>query len=255
MGRDPAQLDTDLATAENDITALKNELGKIPSGNPKTVLQRLTTLEQLPPVVTQLGTDVKTHGADIKVLQEKIKALRWMLLAAVVSLQFFKLDIQAFKIDITLFKEWKKNDVVEGFKNAGKHTKALFSKQARLALTAENQRKADAKELKKEFENALKGLPERVDKLEEAVKPSSLRSELDRFYYQKSHAEGLHKGIRRAQDAADKANRDIDSLRTKLRQAGSAGAPKPPNAKSSARQDVTKLRASVTALSQALAGL
>ncbi|MFD7132373.1 hypothetical protein [Streptomyces sp. NPDC059894] len=255
MGRDPAQLDTDLTTAEDDIRAIKKELGSIPSGNRKTVLDRLTELEKLTPVVTQLGADVKTHGADITTLKEKMKTYRWMLLGAVAGLQFFKLDIQGFKMDITLFKEWKKKDVAEGFKNAAKHTKALFSAQARATLAGEKQRKADEKRLKDDFEAALKGIPQRVDTLEEAVTPSALRKKLDPFYYQKSHAEDLRKGISRAQDTADKANRDIDSLRTKLRQSGSAGAPKPPQMKSSARQEVTRLRASVTALSQALASI
>ncbi|MEU9264316.1 hypothetical protein AB0E04_02535 [Streptomyces sp. NPDC048251] len=252
--RDLKQLDTDLQTAENSITAIKNELGAVPSGNTRTILFRIGELEKLSATVTRIETNVVATDAAITQLKEKFKEFRWMVLGLAVSLQLFKLDIQAFKLDITLFKEWKKNDVIAGAKASPTYLKALFSKQARDALAAEKQRKKDEKKLKSDLEKALKGIPGRVDRIEQSIKPSTLRSHFDTVYFQKSKAQPIYQGIRAARTEADKANQAIDVLRNKLKAAGNAGSPnaKPPK---NAKKDVTDLRASVKDLSEALAGI
>lgn len=112
-------------------------------------------------------------------------------------------------------------------------------------------RKFDKKdEDKKEEERELR------DYIKETSRAASqeLRSYVDQTFYKDSHAKGLHTGIRRAQDAADRANHEVDELRTKLRNAGSAGTPSSKAPRDNAKK-LNELRSSVTSLSQALAGI
>ncbi|WP_329554526.1 hypothetical protein [Streptomyces sp. NBC_00696] len=257
MPRSLAQVDRDLEKAENNIRDIRAELGKAPSNKPN-VMTRLSDLEKLSPTVSQLRAEIDATDVTIKEMKKNYKEFRLMMIGLVVGLQLFKVDIQALKLDITLFKEWKKKDASNFLKSAAQFTKDLFDKQGkqtRLQLEAqEKQRKEDEEKEKKELEAKLKGIPGRVDHLEGSVKTASLRNELDRFYYQKSHAEGLHKGIHRAQESADKANREIESLVTRLRKAGT-GASGAGGSGKNGKKNINDLRASVTALSQALAGI
>ncbi|MFG2376086.1 hypothetical protein ACGFY9_32000 [Streptomyces sp. NPDC048504] len=257
MPRSLAQVDRDLETAEKNIRDIRTELGKAPSNKPNVMI-RLSDLEKLSPTVSQLRADADATDVTIKEMKKNYKEFRLMMLGLVVGLQFFKIDIQALKLDITLIKEWKRKDAGNFLKSAAQFTREMFDKQGkqtRLQLEAqEKQRKEDEEKDKKELEAKLKGIPGRVDHLEGAIKPGSLRNELDRFYYQKSRAEGLHKGIHRAQESADKANREIESLVTRLHKAGADASGSGGSGKH-VRQNLNEMKASVTALSQALAGI
>jgi hypothetical protein len=74
-------------------------------------------------------------------------------------------------------------------------------------------------------------------------------------FYTKSHATHLSDRIDTAKRSADRANREIAGLRGQLRSAAAAGMPNSVAPNLSAKQNVTDLRASVTALNQALAGI
>ncbi|MFI1922762.1 MULTISPECIES: hypothetical protein [unclassified Streptomyces] len=210
--RDLATLDGDLKTAENDIKDIKKELGSTPSGNPRPVLQRITDLEQLTnPAAVKLKNDVATHGAEIQKLQAKIKETRWMIIGGVAALQLVKFDMQLLKVDITFIKEWKLKDVIQDFKTAKARAKALFSAQAKAALAADKQRKADEKTLKEEFEKTLKKLPDRVDKIEDVLKRAR-----DTTRDARNNRDGLpknHKGIEAKDPRIGPVTKDVGKLR------------------------------------------
>uniref|UniRef100_A0AAU2A038 Uncharacterized protein n=1 Tax=Streptomyces sp. NBC_00093 TaxID=2975649 RepID=A0AAU2A038_9ACTN len=246
-----------------DLEKVETSLGS-PPANP-TVAKRLTDLEtttgnlgtsvgNLRSQIDTLSNDLRSQISSLRTrvdkLEEDVKPIRPLALgvaatAAILtaSLTLVKFDIQLIKVDLTL---WKKIDekhplyrkLADGIKNP--ITKILDKiNQERVD---ERKKKADEAKIKKDLEER-----------------TSLRRLLDPVYYQKTHVDGLHKGIRRARDEADKANNAIDKLKQDLRDAGKAGAPKQPpqggKKGDTTKKQVTDLRASVTSLSKALAGI
>ncbi|MGW0874425.1 hypothetical protein ACWD3Z_28675 [Streptomyces sp. NPDC002740] len=277
--RDLAGVDKDLDIAEQDIKDLKNELGKVPSGNKSKVFARLDALETAAGSISalqtqqiQLGKDAAATAADITALKDKIKWTRWMILGAVASAQLVKLDLQLLKIDVTLWKKLERDNFVNWAKRFGGFVRDLSNKEAARIRKQNEQTEKDlkdkAEEAEKKLQEKIRALPEtvedmkkkiggfeqRMDGVEKAVKLSTLRSHFDTVYLQKSKEPSIHQGIRAARTEADKANRDIESLRTRLRAAGSAGTPNA-NPPKGAKKDVTDLRVSVKDLSEALAGI
>ncbi|MGW0945238.1 hypothetical protein ACWD4O_22185 [Streptomyces sp. NPDC002623] len=277
--RSPAEVDRDLGTAETTIGKIGKELGSYPSGNKNSVLTRLTLLEtatapiaNLQTQQTQLSKGAATAAADIVTLQDKIKWTRWMILGAVASLQFVKIDMQVLKIDVTLWKKLERDNFVNWAKRFGGFVRDLSNKEA---ARIRKQNEIDQKKLKDDAEdvekklqekirklpdevedvaNKVRGVEQRLDGVERAVKPSTLRSHFDTVYLQKSKEQPIYRDIHAARAEADKANQAVDVLRQKIKAAGTAGTQNTSIPKG-AKKDVTDLRVSVKDLSEALAGI
>ncbi|MGW1779094.1 hypothetical protein ACWCQQ_08125 [Streptomyces sp. NPDC002143] len=285
MARDIKGLDADLVKAEEKIRDILLELGSVPTTQYPTVLFRLLKLEN---DSSKLTTDVAATNTAVAELKNKFKEYRWMVIGLVAGLQLFKVDIQAFKLDITLLKEWKRNDVAAGLKNSTQYMKATYDAGARAAVKDEFKKRYESATKRvhalysKQARDALKAEKDREkDKAKEQAKAaelSSLRSHLDPVYLLKSKEQEIDIKIKDVLGEANRAHSRIDDLVNKLRAAGQAGTPKaaPSNnnqknqknqhsknnrnnqnnqGNQATKKELAELKSSVTALSQALAGI
>ncbi|MEU9447279.1 hypothetical protein [Streptomyces sp. NPDC048277] len=198
--------------------------------------------------LAQLDSDLKDTDKDITQLKEKLartaksttnaqtgfSTALTALTGTVTALTLWSAGISLLKIDekgITFLgatREWpwkKKIDELQKWFESSTQKADRRKKEAREELIDEN----------RTYIENLKNYEER--------------------YYQKSHAVHLSDRIETAKRSADRANGEIARLRTQLRSVAAAGTPNTVAANLSAKRDVTDLRSSVTALSQALAGI
>ncbi|MGW2043787.1 hypothetical protein ACWCPF_01210 [Streptomyces sp. NPDC001858] len=286
MARNIKDLDADLVKAEDKIHNILVELGSVPTQYP-TVLFRVLKLEK---DTSKLTTDVAATNTAVAELQNKFKQYRWLVIGLVAAFQVFKVDIQAFKLDITLLKEWKRNDAIAGLKNSATIMKATYSKEAKAAVKDEfNKRYESAsKSLRAKFsKQARQALDAEIQKKKDDAKAqakadnlASLRSQLDSAYLPQAKDTEIQNALKGANDA----NAKIDKLVKHLKEAGdkikqNAATPQtapPVNAKGkhsknnqnnqnqnnrnsqgnqATKKELAEIKRSVTALSEALAGV
>ena len=179
--------------------------------------------------------EAKTLAMKVTVINHTLDYLKIGLAAATTGFTVFKADFTAIKID------------EKGVSWLG-NTRWTFpwanpeKEFWRKVMPDRMVREFDAAEEKKEKAAAeLRELKEQ---------PAKLRNYVDRTFYKASHATHLDRRIDTAKRSADRANRDIATLRTQLRSA----APGELRTQGVNKQ-VAETRSAVNRLSQALAGI